>query len=99
MLCKLLQRTFSVRPCLMRSSLISLCFSAEKIINADLNRLGASGAFLYFGPFLLEAAAMFAAFNALLAAVIPCVFNIIGSVALNSDCNNIKHFKRKLHYE
>lgn len=44
------QLTFSVRPCLAKSSFISLCFSAEKIINADLNLFGASGAFLYFGP-------------------------------------------------
>ena len=41
--------TFSARPCLARSSLISLCFSEEKMIKADLKRLGASGAFLYFG--------------------------------------------------
>ena len=37
---------FSERPCLVNSSLISLCFSAEKMIKADLKRLGASGAFL-----------------------------------------------------
>lgn len=29
--------------------MISLCFSEEKMIKADLKRLGASGAFLYFG--------------------------------------------------
>lgn len=33
----------------MSSPLISLCFSAENIMKADLKRLGASGAFLNFG--------------------------------------------------
>lgn len=41
--------TFSVLPCFAISDLISLCFSAEKMMKADLKRLGASGAFLYFG--------------------------------------------------
>ena len=49
------------------------------MINADLKRFGASGAFLYFGPPLLEAAAELAAFNALLTALIPAVFSNMAS--------------------
>ena len=38
-------RTFSVRPSLASAALISRCFSALKMMKADLNRFGASGAF------------------------------------------------------
>jgi hypothetical protein len=44
--------TLTVFPSSKRSFLITLCFSAEKIMKADLKRFGASGAFLYFVAFL-----------------------------------------------
>ena len=40
--------TFSIFPSTALLALISLCFSALNMMNADLNRFGASGAFLYF---------------------------------------------------
>ena len=44
--------TFTFFPSSKSSALMVLCFWAEKMINADLKRFGASGAFLYFVAFL-----------------------------------------------
>jgi hypothetical protein len=56
-----LLRTFSTRPCVASFALISLCLMALKMIKADLNRLGASGAFLYLGALIVFMGAIAAA--------------------------------------
>ena len=69
--------TFSTRPCSASFSLISLCFSALKMIKADLKRLGASGAFLYFGEPIDLACPMggrFGSSSAMFAACWCCCF-------------------------